>query len=244
MSTSSQLSDDLKALGELLERQNVIKSSTPIVMACDNMTRNNKRCLIRGIELNNIKGDYVRGGEWDKDLDVLLTIDVSVDGDFRYEFVKKIIVNLEYSTLHQTAEDICKGSWHFDYHVDMEGTGEEEEYRFIHPHFHVHHGGHRVKELDSYGNMIILKNPRLMHHPLDALLAIDLVLSNFLQKREWDLLKGNPNYKRVMRRAQMNWWKPYYEQLGQYWASMADSDSTTSQANIGHCQGLNPHLIL
>lgn len=243
MSTNNEIADDLRALGDLLERRGIIKSATPINLACTRMNRGEKRCYIQCLELNNVSGDYIRGNEWDTELEVKLTIDVLVKNEFIYNDVDKIIINLEYGALHSSGDRYCKGSWHFDYHVDMDGTGEDEEHRYIHPHYHVHHGGHKVKDLDSYGDLILLKSPRLQHHPLDAFLAIDLALSNFLEKREWEKVRAESIYKRAIIKSQKTWWQPFYEELGKYWQSKADDRSLGAKNNLSASKKLNPHLL-
>ena len=242
MLTSEELIDQLQALGEYLERKRIIKSANPIVQACSRLQRNNKRCFIDGIELEAVKGDYIRGKEWDSDLDVKLTIDVQIKEKFCYEDGSFIAVNMEYSTLHLADARECKGCWHFDYHVDMEGSGEAEEYRYMHPHHHVHHGGREVKDLGSYGNMIILKSPRLIHHPMDALLAIDLALSNFLPSKTWQKIRSDSSYNRMMTDSQLAWWKPYYERLGNYWRCKG-SKASNDKLIIEQSKELNPHLL-
>lgn len=243
MSTSEQIAEDLRKLGEYLEHKGFIKTAGPIYQACNAMKRNAKRCFIDGLELNNIKGDYIRSGEWDDDLDVKLTIDFIVKDKFIYNDIDKIIINLEYCSLHSHDLRDCKGSWHFDYHVDMDGTGEDEEHRYIHPNHHVHHGGHKVKDLSSYGDLILLKSPRLQHHPLDAFLAIDLALSNFLEKRQWEQIRADSVFKRAIIKSQETWWKPFYSELGQYWQSKTDGRSQHAKDNIIASKKLNPHLL-
>ncbi|HHF2981646.1 TPA: hypothetical protein ACPJ0L_002578 [Vibrio alginolyticus] len=244
MLTAEQLSDDLVQLGEFLESKNIIKSANPLIDAGALLIRSGgKRCFIKGLELEPVEGDYIRGKEWDSELNIIMTIDISVKDKFCFEDVVKIIVNLEYETLHVDDARLCRGAWHFDYHVDMDGTGEEEQYRYIHPHYHVHHGGKKVKKLDSYGDMIVLKSPRLMHHPLDAFLAIDLILSNFLDLTIWKQLRANTQYKLALKESQLNWWKPYYEKLGNYWETMGNSTLKDAKQNLSAMRDLNPHLL-
>lgn len=241
MSTVENMTQKLKQLGDYLEQKNIIKDAAPILSACDGLKRNGKRCLISGLELSSIKGDYIRP-EWEKALDVKLTIDIEIEEEFRFEDVKKIIVNLEYSALHNDDKRECKGAWHFDYHVDMDGTGEPETYKVMHPHYHVHHGGKKLKEVNSYGDLIILKSPRLMHHPLDAFLAIDLALSNFLPLENWTKVRANTGYKIIMQDSQLKWWKPYYENLGSYWTNKKGKGREKEESVLKSLQ-LNPHLL-
>ncbi|EOG7749762.1 hypothetical protein ACLIOB_000333 [Vibrio cholerae] len=241
MSTAENLTQQLKQLGEYLESKNIIKDAAPILAACDAMKRNSKRCFISGLELASIQGDYIRP-EWEKALSVKLSIDIEISKNFCFQDVKKIIVNLEYSALHNSDKRECKGAWHFDYHVDMDGTGEQETYKVMHPHYHVHHGGKKVKSLNSYGDLIILKSPRLMHHPLDALLAIDLALSNFLPLESWQKVRAHTGYRLMMKDSQLKWWKPYYETLGSYWTNK-NSKGRSNQESIQKSLELNPHLL-
>ncbi|TMO53470.1 hypothetical protein [Pseudoalteromonas phenolica] len=241
MSTTKDLQQKLKQLNEYLLQKRVIKDEGPILAACNQLKRDSKRCRIQGLELSSIVGEYIRA-DWESPLEVKLSIDIEIKNEFKYQDVKKIIVNLEYSALHTHDKRECKGAWHFDYHVDMEGTGEAETYKKVHPHYHVHHGGNRLKDLNTYGDLILLKTPRLMHHPLDVFLAIDLALSNFLPFDLWTKLRADTGYQIILKDSQLKWWKPYYENLGNYWNNRKGKGKLDI-AETKKSLELNPHLL-
>ena len=103
----------------------------------------------------------------------------------------------------QGADVIC--AWHLDIHPD----GQESD--FAHPRFHWQYGGKYVWDntKEWFGNHLLLIPPRLAHPPLDAILAIDFVLSNYYAPA-WKDLRNDPSYSRTVATAQRLYWEPYY----------------------------------
>ena len=95
----------------------------------------------------------------------------------------------------------------------------------------------------TFRQLILLDNPRVMHHPLDVFLAIDFVISNFISQKNWNALRADTRYKKIMEEAQINWWKPYYEQLGAYWEQKDSPKGSIAIEGMANSKNLNPHLI-
>lgn len=115
---------------------------------------------------------------------------------FRFELMFK---NLTGNDIH-----IC--SWHLDYEPD-------ETDRNIHPLFHLTFGGNKMKTIKDnmaadYGNLLLMPVPRWNYYPMDAVLGIDLIFSNFLNKDEYVRLYTG-KYKQAVENSKNRLWKSY-----------------------------------
>lgn len=115
---------------------------------------------------------------------------------FRFELLFK---NFE-------GKDIHISSWHLDYEPN-------ETARNIHPVFHLNFGGNKMKEIEkniaaNYGNLLLMSVPRWNYYPMDAVLGIDLIFSNFLSKENYERLYTG-KYKQAVENSKTRLWKPY-----------------------------------
>lgn len=140
-----------------------------------------------------------------------------------------LILNIRIET--ETKQNIC--SWHFDRHI-VDGKSEPPEE--AHPKYHFQHGGHAMKDLaESLGKTLLLPTPRLAFPPMDAILAIDFVLSNFAGNC-WQSLRDEATYTRLLKEAQHRHWRPYLQRLASWW----DTGYKESKSEI---TALWPHLV-
>ncbi|WP_326536307.1 hypothetical protein [Pseudorhodoferax sp.] len=155
-----------------------------------------------------------------------LTLDLEVGGEcsgLEDGDLKHLILNLSMSV---GEENFC--AWHFDRHI-----GEEESVD-VHPLYHFQHGGHAMEVHDGdLGKSLLISAPRLAFPPMDAILAIDFVISNF-SGRYWRELREDPSYINLLKGSQEFFWKPYLKRVASWWdPGPKDSDSI---------QSLFPHL--
>lgn len=95
---------------------------------------------------------------------------------------------------------------HFDKH---DGTTSP----MPHPSYHFQLGGRELKDnITEYGQALFLDSPRIMHHPMDLILGIDFILSNFFPLI-WQEIRKIPNYFDVLRKYQEQFIKPYYKSI-------------------------------
>lgn len=237
MSTHDEIAEELERLGDLLIQENFIKDSGPLYNARAQLQKDPNKYIITGLEFVTTKGDFIRGGVWDEDIEIKMNAEVKVSGAFEFHNVERMIIDLEYICYDKDLTKECKGCWHMDYHV-YPGTVNN----YMHPDFHIHHGGRNISGLEDFGRVVLLDSPRVMHNPLDAFLAIDFIISNFYPQSVWRGLRGHQIYKRIIEKAQHYWWKPYYENLASYWEYKEDK-STGSQKIVSEAQKLNPHFL-
>lgn len=104
------------------------------------------------------------------------------------------------------------------FHIDMVTNEDTENFdsdSLVHPLHHAQFGFKEDKE-DSFGRMMLMNTPRLLHPPLDIILGIDYILSNFaidLQKK----LRSNQQYISLLKKYQKIIWKPYFESIASFW---------------------------
>lgn len=261
MATVSKTVSLINDMASLLREKGFVVSTKPLESVIEQVnmwTPGGKHPLkysLSGLEFVNAIPQYIRGNEWLDKFTLKLDVDVTVTNDeFTFENVKELTINIHYDAQHCKGHP-CKGAWHLDLHVPSShdqikkkkkkaATVEPfDPTRFMHPDYHFHHGGKKLDSLDSYGNIILLDTPRVMHHPLDILLAIDFVVSNFVFSETWNDLRNEIRYKKIIEQAQEWWWKPYYEALGNYWGSKANHKAKNAQDNMVLSKKLNPHLI-
>ncbi|MDO8268662.1 MAG: hypothetical protein Q7T32_12645 [Moraxellaceae bacterium] len=161
---------------------------------------------------------------------LLVTVDLFAAGHLDHEVedpLTALVLEIQVSTLSRS--HIC--TWHFDRHI--EGGDEPEE---AHPLYHFQFGGHSMNEISGLlGKTLLLPTPRLAFPPMNAILALDFVLSNFAGSF-WKSLRDNANYERLLRESQIKYWQPYLQKLAGWWGVGRGPDD-------GSWHQLWPHLV-
>ncbi|PRY09814.1 hypothetical protein CLV24_11718 [Pontibacter ummariensis] len=119
-------------------------------------------------------------------------------------------------------------SWHLD--RDLGNSINTNE---MHPLYHFQYGGrnlHLPSGNFEYGSHLVLGTPRIMHFPLDAILGVDFVLSNFFGRKREGLCKM-PTYTSPVVEAQKHLWRPYAYALANHWSASFNPNSCSWQSN-------------
>ncbi len=112
-------------------------------------------------------------------------------------------------------------SYHLDRHIHTEENNEPDA---SHPIYHFQFGGRKLdKNNMDYGQSLILDAPRIAHYPMDLVLGIDFVLSNFFPATWRRLLQEN-DYVSLIREYQNAILKPYIYSLASKWKDYNNSD--------------------
>jgi hypothetical protein len=110
---------------------------------------------------------------------------------------------------------VVKSFWRFELHPTKVNGKSAKQPEFHHPLYHLHFGGHELNNDNhtlNQSNVLILEAPRIMHPPMDIVLAIDFVLNNFYSFHEckpFIKLKNNPLYDKIVKNARERFWKPF-----------------------------------
>jgi hypothetical protein len=139
------------------------------------------------------------------------------DGNPDDQFTR-LEVNLE--KYAYSAEGVeLKAAWHFDRHLIDTENDQPNVTEDIHPLYHFQFGGARMsKVVDRLGASLLLDPPRLMHPPMDGILAVDFVLANYAGAK-WKLLRDDAQYSNLIAPQFERIWKPYFDSLAGSWAN-------------------------
>lgn len=98
-------------------------------------------------------------------------------------------------------------SFHLDRHIFEDEDLIPDE---VHPMYHFQFGGRKLKEKAvDYGQALFFDSPRISYHPMDFILGLDFLLSNFLP-HIWKKLHMEGQYKNILKKYQEYFMKPYY----------------------------------
>ena len=114
-----------------------------------------------------------------------------------------------------------KAKYSFGYHVDRHNdTHAVDE---VHPIYHLQYDP-LVNEDVELGSTLYLDTPRIMHVPIDLILGVDLILSNFAPG-VWDTLRADDDYQPLYHKYQNNLWKPYVHTWASHWPYHPQNDN-------------------
>lgn len=107
-------------------------------------------------------------------------------------------------------------SLHLDRHPDDSHSVDP------HPKYHFQFGGRKLSEKITndveYGRNMFFDAPRIMHYPMDFILGIDFILSNYYSEK-WNNLKNtNHQYNSLIAKYQDILLKPYFNSMSQHWS--------------------------
>lgn len=141
-----------------------------------------------------------------RDNDVKIKIDLTLVGrsDARRFEDPLFVLEMDFGIEGKGENGDLFGAWHLDKHKGNDSNTA----RSVHPEYHMQYGGKNLwSRVENYGDMIIPEPPRLSHPPMDLILAVDFVLSNFFW-REWRELRNKSIYIDLVSTAQERLWKP------------------------------------
>ncbi|GGD45622.1 hypothetical protein GCM10012288_19920 [Malaciobacter pacificus] len=123
---------------------------------------------------------------------------------------------------------------HFDKHNVSQGGHQ------AHPVYHFQFGGNRLTEDENnkttnldFGQALFLDAPRVMHHPMELILVLDFILSNFFPEI-WNKIKNIKRYKKILIKYQKDFILPYFKSVVNH------LENTTSSWNA---KDIYPQLV-
>ncbi|PKG56344.1 hypothetical protein [Shewanella sp. GutDb-MelDb] len=247
MADKGETIDSVERFIGVLEQHGIISSSTPLYELIKGLKKTNQNMgliyALSDLRFNELSNkQFIQDDKWDgSDFSVQLHLNVGLKRNqvFQFGSVKNSVVEITYEAYSEEICELARGAWHLDYHENESNKPPE----FIHPNYHFHHGGRKIKDTTSnYGELILLDAPRLMHPPLDLFLAVDFLVSNFVKERKCRNLRADTTYEEIIKASQIKWWQKYYQQVADYWnhqTSGADDVTKRGEANVS-----NPYLYL
>lgn len=215
---------DLRLLGETLLNTGVCEDVSPLQSAAD-------QCA----------APATGGGDWAYDVTLLMFRLRTLPGA-RPAGLDPIFAKLSVSAVGHRAEDVqgadpfvklaidfavvgtlssgessvtTIAAWHFDRHV---GTTDEQSIA-VHPLYHAQYGRRQMQTV-ALGETLLCDGPRLIYPPMDAILAVDFVASNFLHE-SWLKLRQDTSYVRLVAQSYREFWFPWFSCVTASWAQNA-----------------------
>lgn len=125
-------------------------------------------------------------------------------------------MNLEFSAI-----DAEGSQWHQFWHFDRHLGGHAME---AHPLYHANFGGHRMQDCRMQNNntiftgMMEMDAPRIHLVPMDVVLIVDFILSNF-DGEKWSSARRDPSYVSLVAKAQKRLWHSHFHTLCDFFTS-------------------------
>lgn len=117
---------------------------------------------------------------------------------------------------HDTKD--VRATYHLDRHIFEEGDNPSIE---AHPCYHFQFGGKKMIEENgtpiNLGDLMILDSPRISYHPMDLILGVDFLLSNFLPENWNNLTSTVDEYNTLVEKYQNLFLKPYALSIASHW---------------------------
>lgn len=159
----------------------------------------------------NLDEDFVKNAVLELKLNItcLSSIPDPIEDPIQ-DFGVQIVINIR-----DLEKVVAKSFWRFELHPAKVKGAPANQPEFHHPLYHLHFGGHELRNDDKnldYSNVLILEAPRIMHPPMDIVLAIDFVLNNFYSCHSCQPfidLRSEAGYSKIVENARKRFWKPY-----------------------------------
>lgn len=221
---ASSIATDLRRLSEILNDNKILNSSGVLDNAASQCSGKLKRVNedffwsyeIDNLEFNLVSSDCLRHCLPSKANEVYVTMCANIAGACSTEIstddpISSLGVKITVYGLNISGH-IIKNSWHLDRHPPKSVSS------FIHPLYHFQYGGNELHDIKNHGEHLILETPRIPHFPLDGILAIDFIISNYYGEF-WGKLKEEAEYKRIIENSQKRLWRPYCIAAASRWIS-------------------------
>lgn len=219
------MASDLENLAELLNSEGINTSKLYIVSGQLRQNHTFKYNIDPfKIEINNNEKFPKKLSHQKSATDLELYFDMKIDCDcggfvtnkdpFR-EFSFNIIVKGK--NKHNSSSKLL-----YAIHLDRHNLEEEKEGNTphqAHPVYHFQFGGNRLNEDEhamptnlDHGQALFLDAPRIMHHPMELILGIDFILSNFFPAI-WNKIKNITTYRKILKKYQKDFILPYFKSV-------------------------------
>jgi hypothetical protein len=217
---------DIRRLSDILSNKGLINNLTPLSTAAAQASRTYKprgaadyhwSYDITGLDFIHVSKECLKNCIPDSANEVFLQLSVSARGICLPDAstddpLTSLAVNVIVFGKDDGGTDL-KGSWHLDRDLKKK---EGKESQYLHPLYHFQYGGQEIYDFNNSGVHILLDSPRLPHFPLDGILAIDFVLSNYYGEF-WSELRQEAEYKKLIESAQKRFWRPYSLSIASRW---------------------------
>ena len=220
----------LRTLGSILSKKGICADIGPLSCAADQCS--NQFTYGReswGYDIANLifRIDAPKGTFPARTKNFRIELSISVtgrfDGDLDDPFIR-LEINLEKYAFTASGIEL-KAAWHIDRHIIDTKKDDPLISDDIHPLYHFQFAGARMSRIaDRLGDTLLLDPPRLMHPPMDGLLAVDFVLANYAGGI-WKSLREDAQYANLIAIQFERIWKPYFDAVASIWNKPRSNNS-------------------
>ena len=161
-----------------------------------------------------------------KDAKAILNLKIRADIN-KWNTYEDPLVELSFNV---TLKGIGKTIYYFGFHIDKHtpNTRNDEP----HPIYHLQYNlNPRKSEKPNLGEILFLDTPRIMHKPLDFILGIGFLTSNFFPTA-YNILIEEANYVKLSRKYQYSVWRPYFHTLANHWKPFEERNNSWNPTNL------------
>lgn len=225
-SVRREIARQLDMFAELLVKHQIVLDAAPLTKAAVQCRMNNttgtwkyslENLLFR--RLGEFKAFQNKFDIQNASLELSVVIEGSCEESDSNDPLSTLALDIVITGMYEgksDAESAC-AAWHLDKHIHDEDSNEPE---FAHPIYHFSFGGmHLERTLNPFSVAILLADtPRLAHPPMDAILGIDFILTNFIGL-SLSSVRRDTFYLNTVGTMQQRLWKPYANSLQSFWIS-------------------------
>lgn len=198
---------DLQQIAFILQKEKLCSDISPLTKIASEANKgeyNLQKLKIKIAEIpNNTKPNITA-------LEVLLNVQIKEKQPNRNNIGNPVSTyNFHIEILGKEGDKTVHSSWH----LDFDNTDASD---YIHPIFHLTYGG-KVMKNKELGDVLLLPAPRIAYPPMDAVLGVDFVLSNFVKKDMYNKIKAYSQYKAAVKHSQERLWRPYILSIANHW---------------------------
>lgn len=233
----SNVQTQLTMIANLLKRKQICRDVSPIFNAIPKIGKNGENSLkIEGLEIILPKPSNMRPNNITK---LVAIITVETDGKQINELeIDHMYENYLFNVLFKGYGPGKEEYYYSSFHLDYDPTNSSD---FIHPWFHLTYGGINVKNV-AHGELMVLPAPRIPFWPMDFILGLDFILSNFLDIERYNKeFIADSYYRSALKNSQDSIWRPYILSISHHWCKF--SNCKYNMVNKALSQNYVPTLI-
>jgi hypothetical protein len=105
-------------------------------------------------------------------------------------------------------------AYHFGFHIDRHNGSSSKE---PHPIYHLQYNFNPTESSDiNLGDLFYIDTPRIMHKPMDFILGVGFLTSNFFPTG-FQILSEEREFVKLNNAYQKSVWRPYFHTLANNW---------------------------
>lgn len=224
MSFRNSRAQEMRQMADLLDSKIGNLSTFPIRNAIANLNNPDRIPLLKnGDALENIWGYDIENFELPLDTlkhvtpneikngKIILNMKLRADID-KWNSYEDPFIELSFNVLVKGIGKLQP--YHFGFHIDKHISGKSDE---PHPIYHLQYDFNPTGEQNpNLGDLFYIDTPRIMHKPMDFMLGISFLTSNFFPTG-FEILCESREFLKLNSTYQYSVWRPYFHTLANKW---------------------------